>query len=120
MQTNCPVILTDDAATYFSKLLMGHAKMAIRLAITDAGCSGKKYNLSMTNSRRCSDYQWTIDPEITLCIPHDDVEYLNGTIIDVEHGSLDQKTVVYRNPNAQNNCGCGLSFAYKKTEDLDP
>ena len=104
------VTLTERAIKHVRHLLEQENKpgLGLRLGIQGGGCSGLSYKLGfdmMMESDRVHDFDGVkvyVDPKSAL--------YLKGVEVDFDDG-LKGKGFTFRNPNAENTCGCGESFS---------
>ena len=104
------VNLTDRAITHVRRLLEKENKegLGLRLGVQGGGCSGLSYKLGFdmpSDSDHSHDFEGVnvyIDPKSAL--------YLKGVELDFDDG-LEGKGFAFRNPNAENTCGCGESFS---------
>lgn len=103
--------LTESAAEQIKKLLARDSRSgsALRIAVTDGGCSGYSYKLAFDDQQRpediildCNGVKIFVDPA--------SAPYLAGTVIDFV-GGLYGGGFKFTNPNATATCGCGTSFS---------
>jgi len=83
--------------------------LGLRLAVRGGGCSGLSYKVEFTRQEPGDTvknfpegFRVFVDPKSLL--------YLKGMVVDHE-GGVSGKGFVFKNPNAQNTCGCGESFS---------
>ena len=105
------VTLTEAARREVSRLIGEESRpgVGLRLSVKGGGCSGLSYEIDFdlpepgdTVMEFPEGFQVLVDPKSLL--------YLKG--IEVDHqGGLSGKGFSFRNPNAQNTCGCGESFS---------
>ncbi len=101
---------TPAAITHIKKQLAKRGKgIGMRLAIKDAGCTGKKYILDLIDEKNSDDLIFMLDENIVLCIDPTSYVFVAGTEIDYEKTELTGK-FVFHNPNEKASCGCGESF----------
>jgi iron-sulfur cluster assembly accessory protein len=103
--------LTESAAEQIKKLLArdSRAGCALRIAVTDGGCSGYSYKLDFDNQQRPEDM--VLDRNgVKIYIDTASAPYLAGTVIDFV-GGLYGGGFKFTNPNATATCGCGTSFS---------
>lgn len=104
------VSLTERAIRHVRRLLENENKpgLGLRLGIQGGGCSGLSYRLGFdmpTPADHVHDFDGVkvyVDPKSAL--------YLKGTMLDFDDG-LQGKGFQFKNPNAENTCGCGESFS---------
>ena len=105
------VELTDAARLEVSRLLELERTegLGLRLAVRGGGCSGLSYKVEFTRQEPGDNvkdfpegFRVFIDPKSLL--------YMKGMVVDHE-GGVSGKGFVFKNPNAQNTCGCGESFS---------
>jgi len=104
------VTLTDAAQAEVARLL-GQEElegMGLRLAVRGGGCSGLSYEVEFTREEpgdtivEYSGFRVLVDPKSLL--------YIKGVELDHQSG-LSGRGFVFKNPNAENTCGCGESFS---------
>ena len=105
------VELTDAAKSEVRRLLELERTegLGLRLAVRGGGCSGLSYKVEFTRQEPGDNvkdfpegFRVFVDPKSLL--------YLKGMVVDHE-GGVSGKGFVFKNPNAQNTCGCGESFS---------
>ena len=103
--------LTATAAEQFKRLLEkdGRPGCALRIAVTDGGCSGYSYKLEFDDRERPEDMLLNRNG-IRILIDNNSAGYLAGTVIDFV-GGLHGGGFRFTNPNATATCGCGTSFS---------
>jgi iron-sulfur cluster assembly protein len=81
----------------------------LRVGVIGGGCSGLSYQMKFDDKSEPSDTIVDLD-SIKVCINKLSLLYLAGTELDYQDG-LNGKGFEWTNPNANRNCGCGLSFS---------
>ena len=81
----------------------------IRVAVVGGGCSGFTYILDFTEDVDEEDIQLDI-PGVRVYIDPHSADILKNTTVDYQSG-LQQQGFVFRNPDANSTCGCGMSFS---------
>ena len=110
--TNKTVIsLTAEAVQHFQTVLK--TGQWLRLAVKPSGCSGYEYDLSVCDHLDESCIE-EAHGDIHVLIAKKSITYLLGTQIDHQVMSAGQSKVVFHNPQAQDYCGCGVSFSIKE------
>ena len=106
-----PIKLTDGAIKEILRLkgnLENDAPNLLRIGVKGGGCAGFSYTLDF-EEQKDSDRLYEIDGvEVIINKSHE--IYLLDTIIDFDLG-LDNRGFTFKNPNAEETCGCGESFA---------
>lgn len=101
------LILTEKAQTKIKELCLAENKSVIRAQVIGGGCSGLAYKIDFSeikdhdNMIDVHGFKFVIDPKSLI--------YLTGSTLDYSD-SLNQTGFIFKNPNAQNTCGCGDSF----------
>jgi iron-sulfur cluster assembly accessory protein len=110
-EENLNLGLTESAAAQINKLLARDPRehCALRIAVTDGGCSGYSYKLDFDNQQRPDDLVLERSG-VKLYIDKNSAPYLAGTVIDFV-GGLYGGGFKFTNPNATATCGCGTSFS---------
>lgn len=105
------LIITDAASIQMLKFLVEDGGDAgIRVQITPGGCSGFKYNLTITNDMESDDEIITLINGVKVFIDPFSSQYLDGTTIDFK-STLDASGFTFSNPNSTGECGCHESFS---------
>ena len=103
--------LTATAVEQIKRLLEkdGRPGCALRIAVTDGGCSGYSYKLEFDDRDRPEDM--VLDRNgVRILVDNNSAGYLAGTVIDFV-GGLHGGGFRFTNPNATATCGCGTSFS---------
>ena len=80
-----------------------------RVAVQGGGCSGMSYVLNIETEFDEEDILLDI-PGVTVYIDPYSADILKNTTVDYQSG-LQQHGFVFRNPDANSTCGCGMSFS---------
>lgn len=102
------ITMTDRAVAHV--LEQRRDGSALRLSLTESGCSGYMYVLDFVAAPAPDDQRITISPELTLYVAAEHLALLRGTRIDYVKEGLNS-LLKFSNPNAQSECGCGESFS---------
>jgi iron-sulfur cluster assembly protein len=103
--------LTESAAAQVKKLLARDNRdgCALRISVTDGGCSGYSYKLDFDQEQRPGDL--VLERRgVKIYVDQSSAPYLAGTVIDFV-GGLYGGGFKFTNPNATGTCGCGTSFS---------
>lgn len=103
--------LTEKAVQQVKTLLARNELIdhALRISVSDGGCSGFSYQLNFEKERKPDDI--TLDLEnLTVYVDPKSIPFLQGTVIDFVSG-LYGGGFKFTNPNATGTCGCGTSFS---------
>lgn len=111
------IITMSDAAVAHIKKIMERNEGAVgfRLSVKETGCSGLMYVPEVIKEAKPEDSLITISG-LQIYISKDSIKALEGTKVDLLSKTLGQQQLVFNNPNAESQCGCGESFNLKKTE----
>ena len=111
------VKLTDSAIKQAYMLLSkehaGDEKYALRFAVKGGGCSGLSYDLQFDEVGEKDYRQFAEVPEqeemiLPVIVDPKSAIYLKGMEVHFDDGLMG-KGFVFKNPNADNTCGCGES-----------
>lgn len=110
--TDRPAIsLTKRAARQIEQIKRDESladELFLRVAVEGGGCSGLSYKLGFDYK---SDEDKTFESEgVQIVIDPRHLMYIEGISIDYPDG-LDARGFTFDNPNADETCGCGSSFA---------
>ncbi len=103
--------VSDKAVDKIRDILVAESKGDgyIRVGIKGGGCSGFTYILDIEEKQDESDQVFEFNG-VKVLIDSKSMVYLAGVELDYTDG-LNGSGFVFNNPNAQNTCGCGNSFA---------
>ncbi len=101
--------LTQEAANRILHFMsLDESAVGFRLSVKKMGCSGWGYDVALAHAVN-EDEVIMEDKGVTLVVPKDAIDKVDGTTIDYEKQGINQ-IFVYKNPNATGSCGCGESF----------
>lgn len=105
------VTLTDAAVTTLSQVLakQGGAAAGLRIAVTDGGCAGLKYQMGLEAAAGDDDAVLSFGP-VTIFVDANSQPFLSGVVVDFVEG-IEGSGFKFDNPNATRSCGCGKSFS---------
>lgn len=109
------VTITPKAQKFILRMIrFGGARegAGFRLALKPGGCAGFSYDFSIQDEPDAGDAVVRSEG-ITLFVPPESQQYLDGVTIDAED-NLMRSGLVFVNPNAGGTCGCGTSFSPKE------
>ena len=105
------VSMTEKAVSYARKQLASDsAAKGIVLGVKKSGCSGFKYDLQLLRDIVGNEKTFQVADDVVLYVTAEALPYVNGTEIDYATEGLNS-TMVFNNPNAKDECGCGESFS---------
>lgn len=87
-----------------------------RLSIKQTGCSGWMYVPDIVSEPKSTDIHVDSIKEFSVYLDANSQDFLKNTQIDLETKSFGFSQLVYQNPNATGECGCGESFIIEKNE----
>ena len=113
------IVLTDEAAAQVRTLVekQGRTDLALRLFVTQGGCSGFSYGMALDPNTRPDDAVFEKDG-VRLIVDPFSHKYLGGTEVGFSSNLMGGGFTI-KNPNAASSCGCGHSFR-TKDEDGQP
>jgi len=104
------ITLTQSAADRVTAFLANRGKgYGIRLGVRTSGCSGMAYVLEFADEAEEDDVTFE-DRGVKVLVDPKSLVYLDGTELDYGKEGLNEG-FKFNNPNVQNKCGCGESFA---------
>lgn len=105
------VTLTDAAVSTLEQVLAksGGAVAGLRIAVTDGGCAGMKYQMGLEAAAGDDDAVLRFGP-VTIFVDSGSQPYLDGVVVDFVEG-IEGSGFKFDNPNATSSCGCGKSFS---------
>ena len=107
------------AIAHLKRQLKLSGATALRLGVKESGCSGYMYELDFVTESNVAgaDVTQELADGVTVLIATEQLPIVRGTEIDYVVSGLNA-AVKFRNPNAENECGCGESFSLA-TEDKE-
>ena len=81
----------------------------LRVGVKAGGCSGLSYVFKWEAEPKAEDEVFKSDDGTLIFVDKKSYKYLDGTVLDCDANMLGQ-SLIFRNPNAKSECGCGLSF----------
>ena len=81
----------------------------LRVGVKAGGCSGFSYIFKWESAARPDDEIFDAGSDMKIFVDKKSYKYLRGTVLDCDSSMLGQ-SLIFRNPNAKSECGCGLSF----------
>ncbi len=101
--------LTQQAADRILHFMsLDHKAIGFRVSVKKMGCSGWGYDVALVHQIHAGEVTME-DKGVTLIVPEEALDKVEGTVIDYEKQGINQ-IFVYKNPNATGSCGCGESF----------
>lgn len=105
-----PITFTEDALTELRRLRSLETEAEyLRVGVKSGGCSGLEYVLEWAKEKRESEEIINF-ADIPVLFEKEHLPYVKNMQIDFEKG-LNARGFVFKNPNANNTCGCGSSFS---------
>ena len=103
------ISLTENAAKHINDYLDSRGKgVGIRLAVKTTGCSGLMYVIEPVDEALGEDLKYE-SHGVEIFVDPKSLIYIDGTEMDYLKKGLNEG-FEFRNPNVQNECGCGESF----------
>lgn len=81
----------------------------LRVGAKGGGCSGLSYVLEYDETKTTFDEVMHIE-DIEVVMDKRHAIYVMGMEVDYQYG-LNDRGFIFRNPNAKDSCGCGVSFS---------
>lgn len=105
------VTLTDAAVSTLEQVLAksGGAAAGLRIAVTDGGCAGMKYQMGLEAAAGDEDTVLNFGA-VTIFVDPNSQPFLSGVVVDFVEG-IEGSGFKFDNPNATGSCGCGKSFS---------
>ncbi len=87
----------------------GIVEGGLRVGVKAGGCSGLSYVFRWEQTAKPEDEVFDAGDGTKIYVDKKSYKYLRGTVLDCDANMLGQ-SLIFRNPNAKSECGCGLSF----------
>lgn len=105
---------TAAAVEHINKSLTRFPNGGFRLSVKKAGCTGNKYVPEIAPGPKSGDEVFVTEQGLRVFIDSASKTAIQGTQVDIVNKGLGQKQLVFKNPNAVSECGCGESFHLKE------
>ncbi len=92
-----------------AKTLEQEAGKFFRVGVSQGGCSGWNYEISIASDMEEDDTHFAFGGALPVVMSPKAIELLSGMRINYTV-SLQERGFVFENPNAESTCGCGISF----------
>ena len=101
--------VTDKALQQLASREVGEG---ITIALMPGGCAGFEYKMDYIGER-ILDSNWTVlnYPTFKIAVDKMSIPYLEGSTLDWVQKGINEE-FVFRNPNEQSRCGCGVSAIF--------
>ncbi len=105
--------VTDAAKAHIKKILAkSKSSCVFRLGLKKAGCSGYRYDPQVVASPKSGDCSIDVGDDLLVYVQSDTDAFFDGLTIDLVEKFLGHQ-LIFMNPNAEDECGCGESFNLK-------
>lgn len=115
---NDSITISEEARAYIMHIRSVRQEgegLGFYLGIKKSGCNGWLYAPDIID--QADDTMRGIDcAGLLIYVPSEHWSLLVGTHIDLSVKDLGQKVLIYDNPNAASECGCGESFSIQAGE----
>lgn len=103
--------ITGEAINHIKKMLAKNNGIGFRLSVKKTGCSGYSYVPEIVQQVRTEDIH-CVYADLNLYLEKANEYFFKNLKIDYAAGpeGLNQKKLIFINPNEKNKCGCGESF----------
>ena len=112
-QANPRVTVTPAAASHLLGQLTPKGLSGVRVYLKKSGCTGYMYEIDEVNGPEDGDVTVAFDDGLNLYLPAGDLPLLNGMELDYVREGVNRR-LVFNNPNARDECGCGESFSFEE------
>lgn len=110
--------LTPAAIAHIKRVIADKDNAAgFRLSMRKYGCNGYGYVPEVINKLHSGDIELPLTGEFRFFVDPAYVKDLQGTVIDYVEKSLGQFQMMFNNPNAEGECGCGESVNLKSRDN---
>lgn len=115
MNTPFKLLLTPAAIAHIQTIMQKQAQpLGFRLSMRKYGCNGFGYVPEVISTLQPADVEVDATTDFRVFVDSEFLDQLNGTEVDYVVTGLGQSQLVFRNPNAEGECGCGESVNFKK------
>jgi len=109
------MIITDRAAARLNMINSSKDEpQYLRVMVDSGGCSGFAYQFNLVDKADFEEDDSTFEHNgASIVVDEISLEYMDGSTIDYTMELIKRAFVVAKNPNAEDGCGCGISFSLK-------
>lgn len=113
--TEITLQITPRAIEHIKSVMQRQDKhFGFRLTMKKYGCNGYGYVPDVIAEPVAGDIELNVTDEIRVFVDPKFADYLAETTVDYVTKSLGQNQLVFNNPNAEGECGCGESVNFKE------
>lgn len=104
--------ITESAAKRIRAAMAkeGVTQGGLRVGVKAGGCSGMSYVFRCETHPKPDDQTFEAADGTKIYVDPKSYQFLKDTVLDCDANMLGQ-TLIFKNPNAKSECGCGLSFS---------
>eukprot|EP00892_Ulva_mutabilis_P007392 jgi/Ulvmu1/5024/UM021_0041.1 len=106
------VTMDISAVQRLKELVQETPGQFLRVSVDPGGCSGFQYVFKLDNNIHDDDLQFSQDG-VSMAVDKVSMEFLKGSTIEFAEDLIASSFRVKDNPNSEQGCGCGSSFAAK-------
>lgn len=111
MKENALLTITEAAIKHIEKSMADDGNATdFRLSVKRTGCNGWMYMPSLVTEPKENDVVVECGAPFNIYLDATHIDLVRGTQIDVVKKDLGLNIMVFNNPNASGECGCGESF----------
>jgi iron-sulfur cluster assembly accessory protein len=108
------ITITEPAIAHIQKIISAAKEPSFfRLAVKKSGCSGYRYDPQVVASTESGDVEVSITDDWVIFVEAGTERFFDGLTIELVEKFLGHQ-LVFVNPNADDECGCGESFSLKR------
>jgi len=117
------ITLTDSAIKHIKDTIDSLSKndnsiIGVQFGVKKTGCSGYSYTIDFlknSENRNLDDFTIIKNKDLSVYVTNKDLKFIEGMNVDYIQKGLGY-VMVFENPNAENECGCGESFSLKEKD----
>ncbi|XP_054168996.1 iron-sulfur cluster assembly 2 homolog, mitochondrial-like [Oppia nitens] len=114
---NRPMITISDSCVERLKKVMDKSDDILRVEVFSGGCSGLQYKFDITDKVNEDDH--IIERNgVKVVVDGESIQFLKGSTIDYTDELIKSSFRVINNPQSEQGCSCGQSFALKLDNDF--
>lgn len=112
------ITLTPAAVAHVEKVMQDYVDpIGFRLSMRKYGCNGYGYVPEVIETLSDDDIELSLGLSVRIFIDAKYAKWLDGTRVDYVEKSLGHRQLIFYNPNAEGECGCGESINIKVTDE---
>lgn len=110
-ESKTKIVISDSCVQKLKKVIDNKDDM-LRVEVFSGGCSGLQYKFDICQKSEADDHIFERDG-VRVVVDSDSLQFINGSTVDYNEELIKSSFRVINNPQSEQGCSCGASFAIK-------